>query len=108
MAFRTITTAKKNALNKMNMSACSNGLGDLLANNICYAALYTTVGGSATEAITITGLAVGDIPNVTVNTNGATPRTITTAKVTSNTLTVVFSGDPAADHVINIVVHRVV
>lgn len=76
---------------------------------VVYAGLKTTAGGSATEAITISNVLVGDIPVVVVNTVGGTPRTVTTAKVTaSGTLTVVFSGDPSTDHVLNVVILRAV
>lgn len=108
MALYPITALKKKLLNNMNGTSKMTKLGNLLANNVIYAALTTTSAGSATLALTITGLAVGDIPLVTVNTNGATPRTIVTAKVTANTLTVVFSGDPSTDHVLNIIVLRAV
>ena len=71
------------------------------------AMLHTTAGGSATEVVTVAGAAVGDVVVATVNTNGGTPRTIVTAKVTDDDeVTIVFSGDPAADHVVNILVSR--
>ena len=69
--------------------------------------LHTTAGGSSTEVVTVAGAAVGDVVVATVNTNGGTPRTIVTAKVTDDDeVTIVFSGDPAADHVVNILVSR--
>jgi len=109
MALVALTAGKKAFINKMNRIAKSQGLGDLFSNMCIYSALTTTTAGSATLALTISGIAVGDIPIVTINTVGATPRTITTAKVTAtDTLTVVFSGDPSTDHVLNIAIHRVV
>jgi hypothetical protein len=109
MAVSPITAYKKKLLNRMNGTASVVKLGNLLANNVIYAALTTTVGGDANEVYTISGLAVGDIPIVTVNTAGGTPRTVTTAKVTAtDQLTVVMSGDPSTDHVLNIIVLRAV
>jgi hypothetical protein len=76
---------------------------------IKYAGTFTTAGGSATEAHTVTGAATGDVAIVTLNTAGGTPRTITTSKVSAtNTLQVVFSGDPSTDHVVNYVIMRAV
>lgn len=71
-----------------------------------FAAKYTTLGGSATEAITVTGVASTDIVIVSLNTKGATPRTILTAAPTTNTITLVFSGDPSTDHVVAYMVLR--
>lgn len=62
----------------------------------------TTVGGSATEAFTVTG-AVGatDRAFVQIVNNGTNNVTVLQAVVTNNTLTITFSGDPAADTVFN-------
>lgn len=104
-----LTSEKKARLNRMNSVSKKAGLGDLLAYAPIYAGLKTTAGGSATEVFTISGIAVGDICSVDVNTNGATPRTVVTSKVTAtNTLTVVFSGDPSTDHVVNVIICRAV
>jgi len=72
-----------------------------------YAGEHTTVGGAAAEAITVTGVLDTDLVLVTLHTEGATPRTILTAAATAaDTITVTFSGDPAADHVVTYVVYR--
>lgn len=71
-----------------------------------FAGKYTTLGGSATEAQTVTGVASTDIVIATLQTKGATPRTILTSAPTLNTLTYVFSGDPSTDHVISYMVLR--
>lgn len=65
---------------------------------------YTTVGGSAAEAITISGLVGTEVCLVTLRTPGSTPRTIASYALTTDTLTVTFSGDPADDHVIDYVI----
>ena len=101
-----MTTAKKYLLNKMNMRAKKAGLGDLLAVNVVACGRFTTVGGDANEAITVSDAAVGDTVFVSVNTNGATPRTVTTAIAASGQINVVLSGDPSTDHVLNYVVIR--
>lgn len=71
-----------------------------------FAGKYTTLGGAASEAQTVTGVAATDIVVATLQAKGATPRTILTAAPTTNTLTYVFSGDPSTDHVISYVVYR--
>jgi hypothetical protein len=80
---------------------------DALAGvTILAAGLFTTVGGDATESITVTGAASTDVAIVTVKTNGATPRSVTTASAGTNAITVVLSGDPSTDHVLQYVVLR--
>lgn len=62
----------------------------------------TTVGGSATEVFTITGaVAATDRAFVEVVNNGTNNVTVLQSVVTTNTLTITFSGDPAADTVYN-------
>jgi hypothetical protein len=102
-----MTTAKKFLLNKMNLSAKKAGLGDLLAVNVVATGLFTTAGGDANESITVSDVAVGDTCIVTINTVGATPRTVTSATcAVAGTIAVVLSGDPSTDHVLNYVVIR--
>ena len=108
-----ITTAKKNLLNKMNEIAKQTSLGTLLYNisgthYILAAGNFTTVGGDANEAITVSGAASTDIAFVVLKTAGATPRTITTAAAATNAVNVVMSGDPSTDHVLSYVVLRAV
>lgn len=68
--------------------------------------LFTTLGGDATEVITVQGVETGDTAIVTLNVKGATPRTILTAITSANTITVVLSGDPSTDHVLQYLVVR--
>lgn len=65
-----------------------------------YAAQYTTTGGAAAEAITITGALATDLAFVQLKDDGTNNVSILSAAVTSNTLTVTFSGDPGNDAVI--------
>lgn len=70
-----------------------------------FAGKHTTVSG-ATQTITVTGVASTDIVHVTLQTVGGVPRTITTAAPTTNTITVVMSGDPSTDHILSYSVLR--
>lgn len=65
-----------------------------------FAANQATTGGSATLAVTVTGVAATDIVLATIKTVGGTPRTIVSVAATLNTITFVFSGDPSTDHVV--------
>jgi hypothetical protein len=101
-----MTTAKKYLLNKMNQRAKKAGLGDLLAVNVVACGRFTTVGGDANESITVSDCALLDTVIVTVNTVGATPRTVTSAIAAAGSISVVMSGDPSTDHILNYVVIR--
>ena len=69
----------------------------------------TTVGGAATETFSVTGALTSDIAVVSVSTAGSTPVTVAACKVSAaNTLSVTFSSNPAADHVISYVLFRAV
>jgi hypothetical protein len=71
-----------------------------------YAGTFTTAGGDANESISVTGVASTDIVSVTVKTAGATPRSIVSAAAGTNAISVVLSGDPSTDHVLQYVVFR--
>lgn len=70
------------------------------------AGLFTTVGGGATQVISLPGLGItaASVCSVVINTVGVTPRTVTTAACGTNNITVVMSGDPTTDHVLNYIV----
>ena len=68
---------------------------------VAFAGQGTTTGGSATEAIAVTGALVSDLAFVQMVDNGTNNVTIIDAVVTADTLTVTFSGDPSSDTVIN-------
>lgn len=104
-----VSAAKQALLNRMNLIAKKAGLGDILAlqsHKVIAAGAFTTLGGDANEAITVSGMTSSDVAIVTVKTAGATPRTVTTAAAASGQINVVLSGDPSTDHVLNYVVHR--
>lgn len=71
-----------------------------------YAGTFTTLGGDASESITVAGAAATDIVAVTVKTVGATPRSIVASAAALNAINVTLSGDPSTDHVLQYVVLR--
>lgn len=71
-----------------------------------YGARYTTVGGAAAEAITVTGLAATDLVFVRLVSGGTSSRTISSWAATLNTLTVTFSGNPGNDAIIEYIALR--
>lgn len=97
-AWTSAPTSQDAALNEL-----ASRLGGL---NVVSAQLFTTVGGAAAEAITVTGAVATDVVIATINTVGAVPRTIASAVAGANTVTITFDGDPAADHVVNLLVVR--
>ncbi len=68
---------------------------------------HTTVGGAAAEDITVTGALATDLSFVVIRTVGAAPRTLLTSLAGTDKITITFSGDPAADHVVVYQVLRV-
>lgn len=71
-----------------------------------FAGLKTTVGGAAEEDFTINGVVAGDVVQVTLATEGAVPVTVKRAIAAADKVTVEFSADPDADHVINVTVFK--
>jgi hypothetical protein len=72
---------------------------------IAYAGKYTTVGGAAAEAITITGALATDIPIVVYNTTNDTD-SILKVVMTANTMTVTCSADPSTAHAFSYMIIR--
>jgi dihydroxyacid dehydratase/phosphogluconate dehydratase len=106
-----ISTDNAYELNKMNSVASKTQLGTLISNIqpshvLEYAGSFTTVGGDATESITVTGALSSDLVIVVVKTAGATPRSVVAATAASNAITVTMSGDPSTDHVLHYFVFR--
>lgn len=99
IANNAVTTAKINAA-AVTLAKLASGIAP--SSVIKFASQYTTSGGSASEAITVTG-AVGatDRAFVQVVDNGTNNVAVLQAVVTNDTLTVTFSGDPGADTIIN-------
>lgn len=73
---------------------------------IKYGARYTTIGGNAAEAITLSGVASTDLVFVRLVNDGTANVTISGWAPTTDTLTVTFSGDPGNDAIIDYIVIR--
>jgi hypothetical protein len=94
LASDAVETAK---ILNANVTLAKLAAGITPSHVVKYAAQVTTVGGSATEAFTVTGVAATDLVFVQVKNDGTNNRTVLSAAATLNTLTVTFSGDPGAD-----------
>lgn len=75
---------------------------------VVFAGEFTTAGGDANEAITVTGALATDLVHVTMHTKGASPVTILQAQADADVINVVMSGDPSTDHVLTYSVLRAV
>jgi len=97
-------------VNEGTSSSCDfnvvSPVGSQNAFRVIAAGLFTTVGGDANEAITVTGALSTDVVAVTLRVVGGTPRTIITAIPATNAINVVMSGDPSTTHVLQYVVLR--
>lgn len=71
-----------------------------------FAGTFTTLGGDASETITVTGAAATDIVMVMVKTAGAVPVSIVAAAAATNAINVTLSADPSTDHVLQYLVLR--
>lgn len=99
IANNAITTAK---ILNANVTLAKLAAGIAPAGVVKFMGQVTSVGGSASEAFTVTGaVAATDRAFVQVVDNGTNNVTVLQAVVTTNTLTVTFSGDPGADTIIN-------
>jgi len=97
LASDAVETAK---ILNANVTLAKLASGIAPSHVVKYAAQVTTVGGSATEAFTVTGVAATDLVFVQVKDDGTNNRTVLSAAATLNTITVIFSGDPGADLVL--------
>lgn len=97
LASDAVETAK---ILNANVTLAKLASGIAPSHVVKYAAEVTTVGGSATEAFTVTGVAATDLVFVQVKNDGTNNRTVLSAAATLNTITVIFSGDPGADLVL--------
>lgn len=99
IAANAITTAK---ILDANVTLAKLAAGITPAAVIKFMSQVTTAGGAATEAFTVTGaVAATDRAFVQVVNNGTANVTVLEAVVTTDTLTVTFSGNPGNDCVIN-------
>lgn len=98
LADNAVVTA--NILNA-NVTLAKLAAGITPSHIVKFAGQVTTAGGDAAEAITVTGAAATDLAFVQIVDDGTANVTVVNAVVTTNTLTVTFSGDPGNDAVIN-------
>jgi hypothetical protein len=98
-----VTTAK---ILDANVTLAKLATGITPSHVAKYGAKFTTVGGAAAEAITVTGLAATDLVFVMLENDGTNNVSILSAVPTLNTLTVTFSADPGNDAIINYVCFR--
>lgn len=94
------------AIYQVDHNSTNWSLVPLESSPLLVMAQYTTLGGAAAEAITITGVKSTDLAFVQVVDNGTANVTVLQAACTTNTLTVTFSGNPGTDCIINYQIMR--
>jgi hypothetical protein len=104
IATAAVTTAK---ISDGNVTIAKLEAGVQPQSIVKFAAQYTTGGGAAAEAITVTGALSTDLAFVQLVNPGSNTVSVVSAVITADTLTITFSGDPGADAVINYQITRV-
>lgn len=89
-----------------NVTLAKLATGIAPSHIVKFAGKHTTTGGSATEAFTVAGVAATDIVIATIQREGGTPQTLLSSAPTTNTITLIFSGDPSTDHIVSYQVLR--
>lgn len=103
----TLAERLQDFLNRIStLEASLSSLDSESAAEVVYMGTFTTVGGDASEAISIPGVVATDRIAVTVKTAGATPRSIVAATAATDAINVTLSGDPSTDHVLQYIVFR--
>lgn len=102
----TIIAAGTTAIGAGKVLLAMLGTGIKPSHFVKFGGKYTTLGGSATEAQTLSGVLSTDLVIATLQTKGAVARTIITSAPTTDTITYVFSGDPSTDHIVTYTVYR--
>jgi hypothetical protein len=103
LAADSVTTAK---ILNANVTLAKLAAGVAPSHVVKFAGKFTTVGGDANESIAAAGVVAGDIALVSLQTAGAVARTILSAIPATDAINLVFSGDPAADHIVSYMVLR--
>ena len=75
-------------------------------SHIVAAGEHITVGGSASESVSVTGVLSTDFAFFQMATVGGAPATLLTAKAQADSVDLVFSADPTTDHVLSYQVIR--
>lgn len=97
---------EKLSVRELTVKTIKDEAGDSATHQVVAAGEFTTLGGDANEAITITDLLATDLCHVTLHTKGASPQTILTAVCAAGQINVVMSADPSTDHVLTYSVLR--
>jgi len=97
LAADAVETAK---IKDLNVTLAKLAAAIAPSHVVKFAGSFTTAGGDAAETISVPGALNTDIAIVTLKAKGSTPRTILTAVAATDGITLEFSGDPAADHVV--------
>lgn len=103
IAADAVTTAK---ILDANVTLAKLASGIAPSHVAKYGAKYTTTGGAAAEAITVTGLLGTDLVFVMLEDDGTNNVSVLSAVPSADTLTVTFSADPGNDAIINYVCFR--
>lgn len=82
------------------------GAGITTVSRALYDQLYTTVGGAATEVITLAGVVATDRVQVTLANDGTNNVSVLSAFTGVGNVSVVFSADPGNDAIINLLVTK--
>lgn len=101
----TTTNAGVTSLASGAVSLAKLAAGVTPSHVVKYAGKYQTIGGSPTEAATVTGVAATDIVVASIQSNSGVV-TLLTAAPTLNTVTFVFSADPVATVIVSYQVLR--
>jgi hypothetical protein len=99
-----VATAANVADNAISLEHLDSGIE--YSHRVFAAGEFTTLGGDASEAITVSGAAATDLAIVNMKVQGAGVRTILTAAAATDAINVVLSGDPSTDHVLTYMLLR--
>lgn len=97
IADANVTTAK---IADANVTLAKLAAGITPSHVVKFGAQYTTTGGAAAEAITVTGALATDLGFCVIKDNGTANVTLLETAVTNDTLTLTFSADPGADTIV--------
>lgn len=103
LAANAVTTVK---IADANVTLAKLAAGIAPGYIVKFAGKHNSIGGSATEALIVSGVLSTDFVVATLQTQGVTPRTVLTVAPTTDTITFVYSGDPSNDHIVTYTVMR--
>lgn len=96
----TVSNAGVTAIGSAKVLLAMLGAGITFTHRVYAAGKFTTLGGDASETITVSGAVATDIIHVFVQTAGGTPRSIVSAVPGTGNVVVTLSGDPSTDHIL--------